>query len=47
MENNEEHVDSNEVLFFEHHAAAQSLKSVWTRLASTYGCIRLFCPEKN
>ena len=32
-------MDSNEVLFFEHYAAAQSLRSVWTRLASTYGCI--------
>ena len=28
-----------EVLFFEPYAAAQSLKSAWTRLASTYGCI--------
>jgi hypothetical protein len=26
MKNNEEHMDSNEVLFFEHYAAAQSLK---------------------
>ena len=34
-------MDSNEVLFFEHYAAAQSLKSVWTRLASTYGCIKI------
>jgi hypothetical protein len=32
-------MDRNEVLFCEHYAAAQSLKSVWTRLASTYGCI--------
>jgi hypothetical protein len=32
-------MDRNEVMFFEHYAAAQSLKSVWTRLASTYGCI--------
>jgi hypothetical protein len=32
-------MDSNEALFFEPHAAAQSLKSVWTRMASTYGCI--------
>jgi hypothetical protein len=37
--NNEKHMDGNEVLFFEPYAAAQSLKSVWTRLASTYGCI--------
>jgi len=39
MNNSEKHMDSNEVLFFEAYAAAQSLKSVWTRLASTYGCI--------
>jgi len=32
-------MDSNDVLFFEHYAAAQSLKNAWTRLASTYGCI--------
>ena len=32
-------MDSNGVLFCEHYAAAQSLKSAWTRLASTYGCI--------
>ena len=39
MENNEKHVNGNEVLFSEQYAAAQSLKSFWTRLASTYGCI--------
>ena len=39
MKTDEEHMDSNEVLFFEHYAAAQSLKNAWTRLASTYGCI--------
>lgn len=33
---NEEH---DEILFYEDHAAAQSLKSTWTKLASTYGCI--------
>ena len=32
-------MDSNEVLFFESYAAAQSLKNAWTRLASTYGCM--------
>jgi len=41
MKNDEEHMDNNEVLFFERYAAAQSLKNVWTRLASTYGCIRV------
>ncbi len=39
MNNSEKNMDSNEVLFFESYAAAQSLKSAWTRLASTYGCI--------
>jgi hypothetical protein len=34
-------MDSNEILFCEHHAAAQSLKSAWTRLASTYGCMMI------
>ncbi|MBU1137765.1 MAG: hypothetical protein KKA76_02195 [Proteobacteria bacterium] len=34
-------MDSNEILFCEHYAAAQSLKSVWTRLASTYGCMMI------
>lgn len=29
----------DDVLFLEHHAAAQSLKNAWTRLASTYGCM--------
>jgi hypothetical protein len=47
MENNEEHVDGYEVLFFEHHAAAQSLKSAWTRLASTYGCIMIVLSRKK
>ena len=47
MENNEEHVDGDEVLFFEHHAAAQSLRSVWTRLASTYGCIMIVLSRKK
>ncbi|MDY6791884.1 MAG: hypothetical protein SWH54_11525 [Thermodesulfobacteriota bacterium] len=32
-------MDRNDVLFFEPYAAAQSLKNVWTRMASTYGCI--------
>ena len=47
MENNKEHLDRNEVLFLEQHAAAQSLKSVWTRLASTYGCIRVVLSRKK
>ena len=47
MKNIEEHMDSNEVLFFEHYAAAQSLKSVWTRLASTYGCIMVVLSRRT
>jgi len=40
-------MDSNEVLFFEPYAAAQSLKSVWTRLGSTYGCIMVVLSRKT
>ena len=47
MENNEKQVNSNELLFFERHAAAQSLKNFWTRLASTYGCIMIVLSGKN
>ena len=38
---------SNEVLFCEHYAAAQSLKNAWTRLASTYGCIMIVLSPKT
>ncbi len=34
-------MDNNEVLFCERYAAAQSLKSAWSRLASTYGCMMI------
>ena len=47
MKINEEHMDSDEVLFFEHYAAAQSFKSVWTRLASTYGCIMVVLSRRT
>jgi hypothetical protein len=47
MENNEEHVAGDEVLFLERHAAAQSLRSIWTRLASTYGCIMIVLSRKK
>lgn len=47
MENNREHVPDDGVLFFEQHAAAQSLKSFWTRLASTYGCMRVVLSRKK
>jgi len=40
-------MDSNEVLFSEHYAAAQSLKNSWTRLASTYGCIMIVLSRKT
>ncbi|RLB36721.1 MAG: hypothetical protein DRH12_15370 [Deltaproteobacteria bacterium] len=36
-----QHLDRENVLFGEHHAAGQSLKNSWTRLASTYGCLRV------
>ncbi|MBW1728447.1 MAG: hypothetical protein JRH13_00015 [Deltaproteobacteria bacterium] len=41
MNNYERHTVSNDLLFFEPYAAAQSLKNAWTRLASTYGCIMI------
>lgn len=41
MNNSEKHMYSNEVLFSESYAAAQSLKNAWTRLASTYGCMTI------
>ena len=34
-------MDRNDVLFRESYAAAQSLKSTWTRFASTYGCMMI------
>ena len=40
-------MDANDVLFFEHHAAAQSFKNVWTRFASTYGCIMIILSRRN
>ena len=40
-------MDDNDVHFSEHHAAAQSLKNRWTRLASTYGCIMVVLSRKN
>ena len=47
MENRQEKVGGNDVLFFERHAAAQSLKNAWTRLASTYGCIMVVLSREN
>jgi hypothetical protein len=40
-------MDSNDVLFSEYYAAAQSLKNVWTRLASTYGCMMIVLSGKR
>ena len=40
-------MDGNDLLFFEYHAAAQSLKNAWTRLASTYGCIMVVLSREN
>ena len=39
-------MDNNEVLFCEKYTAAQSLKSNWTRLASTYGCMMIILSRK-
>jgi hypothetical protein len=39
-------MDSDQALFSEHYAAAQSLKSPWTRMASTYGCIMVVLSRK-
>jgi hypothetical protein len=47
MQTSEEQMDSDEVLFLEHYAAAQSLKNPWTRLASTYGCIMVVLSRKT
>ena len=47
MSNSEKHIDSSAVLFFEAYAAAQSLKSVWTRLASTYGCMMIVLSSQS
>jgi hypothetical protein len=33
--------ENSKIIFNEPYAAAQSLKNLWTRLASTYGCIRV------
>lgn len=40
-------MDDTETLFFESYAAAQSLKSTWTRLASTYGCMMVFLSRET
>lgn len=40
-------MDHNDLLFCENYAAAQSLKSVWTRLASTYGCMMIVLTGKT
>ncbi len=40
-------MDSDEVSFFEDYAAAQSLKNGWTRLASTYGCIKVVLSRRT
>jgi len=34
-------MESNIELFRENHAAAVSLKNSWTRLASTFGCMKI------
>jgi hypothetical protein len=34
-------MNGDELLFCEHYAAAQSMRSAWTRLASTFGCMMI------
>jgi hypothetical protein len=36
-----------DILLIENHAAAQSLKNGWTRLASTYGCMKIALSRKK
>ena len=40
-------MDGDDVSLVEKHAAAQSLKNGWTRLASTYGCMMVVLSEKT
>lgn len=47
MKQSEEDMDSHDVLFYEHYAAAQSMKNAWTRLASTYGCMMIVLTPKT
>ncbi len=37
----DDRLKNSELMFCEYHAAAQSLKNGWTRLASTYGCMMI------
>ena len=34
-------MNTEEIVFLEKHAAAQSMKNAWTRMASTYRCIQV------
>ena len=34
-------MNTEEIVFLETHAAAQSMKNAWTRMASTYQCIQV------
>jgi hypothetical protein len=38
---------NEDVLFFETNAAAQSLKNLWTRMASTYKCMQIKLTERQ
>ena len=40
-------MDTSDILFSESHAAAQSLKNGWTRMASTYGCMMITLSKEN
>ena len=40
-------MDSNDLLFCDSYAAAQSQKNGWTRLASTYGCMMVVLSKES
>lgn len=40
-------MESNDVLLRENYAAAQSLKSFWTRFVSTYGCMMIVLSKRT
>lgn len=47
LNSSEKLMKKDELLFCEHHAAAQSLKNAWTRLASTYGCMMVLLSRET
>lgn len=47
MKTTGQHMDGDDVLFCENYAAARTLKNLWTRLASTYGCIMIVLSRRT